>query len=261
MSKLKIPIELQQYDNPFQWAKDHCHPILLTGNPSKLAIIYSSLHPEDSPICKYSGLIKKFSTRLNKFSECSLGIKCQCHKDKYEEINKRKEQTCISKYGVSNPMLVDEFKAKLDNTNLEKYGCKNPGGNKEVQEKIKNTNLERYGCVNPGENKEIKERIQNTWLKKYGGHPQQTSEVRNKTEQTCLEKYGTTTPFLNNEIKNKITEKMLSLYGVEHALQSEQFQEKRKQTISERFEYDEITGYYPEILKRSQDAMMEKIWS
>jgi len=136
MPKTKIPNELKKYDNPIRWVKENCHPILLKNNLPLYVLIYAVLHPEDSPICKYSGLIKKFSRDMNKFTVCKFNKTCECYEDKIKEINKRRQQTCIDKYGVSNPMLVDEFKAKLDNTNLEKYGCKNPFGNNKVKEKI-----------------------------------------------------------------------------------------------------------------------------
>ena len=257
MPKLKIPIELQKYENPMKWVKENCNPILLENKKSKHILMYSALHPEDSPICKYSGLIRKYSRELQKFTECILGKKCQCHKDKYQEIVMNRGKTCMERYGVANPMQVEEVKNKLSNTNLEKYGFKNPFSNKEIQNKIKNTNLEKYGCANPASNDTIKEKIQHTWKMNYGCHPQQTKNVRNKTEKTCIEKYGAKTPFLNTKIQNKIKDSMVSNYGVEYALQSEEFQKKQQHTISERFCYDEDMEYYPELIKRMEDSMVK----
>lgn len=42
--------------------------------------------------------------------------------DQLSEIRKKKAQTCIAKYGVSNVMHVPEFQDKLEQTCIEKYG-------------------------------------------------------------------------------------------------------------------------------------------
>lgn len=138
------------------------------------------------------------------------------HKNGYDTCEKCKQRklrdTCINRYGVSNPMLVPEFKEKLTNTVMNLYGVNsvfkledvqkqkmetlqrnfgvtNPMFSEEVRDKLKLTMIEKYGCENPMQNKEINERAQLTNLKKYGvRNPQQNSEIKAKTMKTLLQR-------------------------------------------------------------------------
>lgn len=140
----------------------------------------------------------------------------ECHTNGYDTCEKCKQtklrDTCINRYGVSNPMLVPEFKERLTNTLMNLYGVNsvskleyiqkqkietlqrnfgvtNPMFSEDVRNKLKATMIEKYGCENPMQNKEINEKAQLTNLQKYGvRNPQQNSEIKAKTMQTLLQR-------------------------------------------------------------------------
>lgn len=62
-----------------------------------------------------------------------------------EVIKNKARQTLQEKYGVNNPMKVNEIKEKAISTNIERYGVGNPMQNEAVKKKGQQTNLERYG--------------------------------------------------------------------------------------------------------------------
>lgn len=140
----------------------------------------------------------------------------ECHTNGYDTCEKCKQtklrDTCIDRYGVSNPMLVPEFKERLINTIMNLYGVNsvskleyiqkqkietlqrnfgvtNPMFSEDVRDKLKTTMIEKYGYENPMQNKGINEKAQLTNLQKYGvRNPQQNSEIKAKTMKTLLQR-------------------------------------------------------------------------
>ena len=100
---------------------------------------------------------------------------------------KKREQTCLEKYGVSNQNKLKECKQKIKATKLEKYG----DANYHNVDKMKQTNLEKYGSPCSFANNAVKNKIKQTNLQKYGcENPQQCLEIRQKTQDTVLKRYG-----------------------------------------------------------------------
>ena len=66
-------------------------------------------------------------------------------KKEKEQIIKKREQTLIQKYGVTNPTYLSNHNLKTQQTCLKKYGVKNPSQNKEIRDKQKQTSLKKYG--------------------------------------------------------------------------------------------------------------------
>jgi hypothetical protein len=118
---------------------------------------------------------------------------------------KKKEDGCMSKYGVSHVSKLPEVNAKR----IIGIKAKMP----QTLEKMKKTNLEKYG---------------NEFASK-------TDFVKEKMKETCLNKYGSECSLQSDEIKEKSKRTNLEKFGVEFAIQSELVQEKRKQTNLERF--------------------------
>lgn len=85
------------------------------------------------------------------------------------ETRRKREETCVKRYGVRVPLQSKEIMAKLEKTNLEKYGAKSAMGNKDVRDKGANTRLAKYGRLyggcRPTKNEEsgIRE-----WLNSFG---------------------------------------------------------------------------------------------
>lgn len=134
----------------------------------------------ESNICEI-GNIKKFSSINVGFIGCGPSNLCDCTrkktsnsvkkskslttKEEQENINFKREQTVLKKYGVkcvaqtpenikkfkewyANPENVKTNLEKIRSTNLEKYGVENCKSLPEVEEKIIATCLARYGVKN-----------------------------------------------------------------------------------------------------------------
>lgn len=167
--------------------------------------------------------------------------------------NKLKEQSNISKYGVSNPNQLPENRErfrkqaiensdKRKQTCLERYGVEYASKNQEIRDKISatvnseeckeqtiETNRRKFGVDHPMQVDTIKNRqlqtARTTMLNKYGvEHPCQVSEISQKAittmRRTMLQKYGTEIPShieaANNRRIENIKSTMLLRYGAEY---------------------------------------------
>lgn len=72
--------------------------------------------------------------------------------------SRKRKETNLLKYGVDNPMKVDEFKQSQINTVNDIYGVDNVFQSEEVKDKIRKTMIDRYGADNPMKVEHIKER-------------------------------------------------------------------------------------------------------
>jgi hypothetical protein len=122
------------------------------------------------------------------------------------EINKEKrEQTCLVRYGVRNPLASPIIRAKFKMSSeqrrqiLEKAwrtyknrtGFDHPSKNPEIKMKKKATLLARYGTANLMTLPEIKEKIQATNRKKYGVRWfTESSLFKEKVQATIKNRYG-----------------------------------------------------------------------
>lgn len=74
----------------------------------------------------------------------------------YECKSKKSKITCLSKYGVDNPMKCQDIKDILEKSVFEKYGTHHVWEKPEVRIKIRNTMIERYGVENAFQKPEIR---------------------------------------------------------------------------------------------------------
>lgn len=79
-----------------------------------------------------------------------------------EEVIKKRKETCLKKYGVTNPLLSTEIQDKIKKTNMEKYGSENVFASEYGKSKIRQTCLDRYGCENGGASKKAQAKIKET---------------------------------------------------------------------------------------------------
>jgi hypothetical protein len=61
--------------------------------------------------------------------------------------SKRKE-TCVERYGTTNPFESETVREKIKETNLKKYGCVYPMQNRQILKKSVKTCLRKYGVKN-----------------------------------------------------------------------------------------------------------------
>ena len=237
-------------------------------------LLYHNLNERPKcPVCGKEVPFVKFNIGYRKY--CSM--ECQ-RSEKGKQIKKEcQKQTCISKYGVSSVLQLEEVKKKSEETSLRKYGCKRPSqsevvkqhtrennlkkygsvthmSSQEVKDKIKQTCLERYGVDNVFKSDDIKKKVEQTCLERYGtANVQQNPDIRKKTEQTCLERYGEVSPLLNEEVKEKTLYTLLQKYGVYNAMQNDDVKQKAKQTCLERYGYESYsqTDEYKERYQRT----------
>lgn len=119
-------------------------------------------------------------------------------KQKIDEIKEKTKRTLLERYGDSHY----NNRNKCKQTCLEKYGVDSPMLLDSVKDKIKETNIKRYGVEWSAQNKEINQKTIDTQIKKYGGvfNPE-------KVKKTNIEKYGVEKPFMSSDIQNKIRDK------------------------------------------------------
>jgi predicted nucleic acid-binding Zn ribbon protein len=146
--------------------------------------------------------------------------------DSSDYLKKRKEETSMKKYGVTNVSKSSYFKERYKNTMREKYGVDHYSKTSEYSEKYKTTMNERYGVENPMKSDEIKhkmiqnslekngvewslslpevqQKIKDTWKARGFKRNSSTQEWSEKTKETSREKYGTNHPMQNEEYFEK----------------------------------------------------------
>lgn len=84
-------------------------------------------------------------------------------KDELLKIRRKREKTCIERFGYSDYMKIPEEKERIGKLNKEK--------SKEYMELAKQRCREKYGCDYTGQIRDKIEKTKKTWNEKYGGCP------------------------------------------------------------------------------------------
>jgi hypothetical protein len=107
--------------------------------------------------------------------------------EKKKEIQLRKEQTMLKKYGVVNPSYSQEIKNKIS--------VKNKVNATSRMLCLKENNQKKYGVDNVFQLETVKEKSKVTFAKKYGvDNPSQLLSVKIQKEKTCFKNYGVRNP-------------------------------------------------------------------
>lgn len=152
----------------------------------------------DKGFCKICG-------KPTTFRDFSLAYPVTCSPE-----CKRKYDANILKTKAIPRLKDKEVNNKRKQTCLERYGCDNVFKSKEIQKSIKNTLIKNYGVEHPCQNKEILQKAKNTTLQKYGKeYYTQTSEYKSKTKEILNDKIS------KYEKTNNCTEvqKLIEQYG------------------------------------------------
>ena len=184
--------------------------------------------------CPFCSNLREFNNR----KQNPLALTCKEHKDRAKELQ----------YKIVSEKLKNldkkEFQRraqKAKETFKEKYGVDNPMKVEEIKEKAKKTFIEKYGVDNPLKSQEIREKIKIIWQEKYKtDNPMKAQEVQEKAQKTCLERYGVENPFKSKEIQEKCKNTWLELYGVEHPLKSKEIYNKSLISRIEKYKYKSI---------------------
>ena len=159
---------------------------------------------KNNPIC----LCKK-NLKFNSFKEgygkyCSR--KCvMSDKELIESRNLKSELTSIKKWGVSNPMKVEEVKNKVKKTNIKKYGVESYTKTNEFKQKIKDINNEKYGTDWFMSSLEFKNKSRETNLKNCGyDHHSKSNIFKSKMKELNVEKWGVDNYTKTKDFKNRM---------------------------------------------------------
>lgn len=181
----------------------------------------------DNPTCSKECASKRMlNTWKNKTSE------------EIEEIVKRRENSCIKKYGCKNVVQCKEIANKISDSHklkteeevymsnqkrkqtcMQKYGVESISQLPEIQEKVRETNFKKYDAYYPMQNEEYKNNQINNFKEKYNGltNPGQLESSKEKSKQTKLKRHHDC--YYNNNEKTKQTK--LERYGNENYNNSE----------------------------------------
>ena len=138
----------------YQYYKEKGYTFKKRGDIIEVNVL--DLHPGSKKMVKCTCDIcgKEIKIRYMVFIENrKKGILVSCRSNSC--TNKKREDTCMKKYGVKNVVQLQEVKNKMQDTNLGRYGSKSPLGSKEIQDKIKQTMLNNYGVEHALQNREL----------------------------------------------------------------------------------------------------------
>lgn len=167
-------------------------------------------------------LISKWGVDHISKSELISDRKSSKMKEKSDEVSDRMKNY----YSDLNDLEIKEINKKRENTNLQKWGFKYVSQVESIKEKVKQTNLERWGGYTL-QSDILKNRVKITNIEKWGfEYPSQSELVKNKTIDTNLKKWGFKTPSMNEDIKNKTKNTLLEKYNVINIMFSEDFRKK-----------------------------------
>lgn len=110
--------------------------------------------------------------------------------EKLETIVKKTQKTNLQKYGQRYAIQTDIVKKKRNDTCIERYGVDNPSKVKEFIDKRKETNFSKFGHIYAAQSLEIKEKTKQTYIRNSGSIVEHYRVISNKTTTTMNEKYG-----------------------------------------------------------------------
>ena len=155
-----------------------------------------------------------------------------CKDRHFKEINEKRKETTLEKYGVENINQLESTIQKAKETNMEKYGTEHPLQNKEFYEEYKQRRVAEMGVDNNFKSEEFKERMKEYNQTNFGvDHVSQRDDVRKKISNSHLA--------ISEEEKKKRSDKrkktIINMYGKEYNSQIISVKLKKQQTFKERY--------------------------
>jgi hypothetical protein len=171
--------------------------------------------------------IDNFSELLYRYhNDLTMTIKCKiCNKKpKFISFNKGFNKYCSRKCTMSDKEIINKRNKKSLKTNLERWGVDNPMKVDEIKNKVKKTNLERWGVEHYTQTDEYKDRIIEKNQEKWGvDWYQQSDEFKNKSIKSYLERYGETHHMKNKKFLEKVKEENINRWGVDNFTKTKSF--------------------------------------
>jgi hypothetical protein len=215
--------------------KEHYRSLGYDVSNKKITIIVEDL-PRNSTMkidvtCDYCGDVKNvyYKSYVDSVENGGNYACRKCFSIKFKE-------TCIKKYGVENPSMLENVKHKKKNTYLKNYGVDHFSKTDEYQEKKSTTMLERYGVKHALQSEKFKTKFKETSLSRYGvDHPFMDGHIIDKIKLTNLEKYGVENIFSSDSFKDELKKNNLEKYGFEYYVSTDEFKKKSKDTCKDKY--------------------------
>lgn len=194
--------------------------------------------------CDTCGVVKNIAWgTLYKYIKGDVNSKYYC----LDCCTIKRIETNLERYGGKSPTSSPDIIKKIQETNIERYGVVCSLSNKEINDKTKQTWIDKYGVDSPSKSDVVKDKIKDTNIKRYGvSSPLQNKEIHDKVSNTNLERYGVKNVFEIDDIKEKIKDQMFDKWGMYYT-QTDDFKDKSKKTIIERYGVDKYVDSIPYI--------------
>jgi hypothetical protein len=202
--------------------------------PLKTRIYCVILNIKRQPVCEIcdSVLKMRMDGKFRYTFARTCGAKCHCH---LPDVKKKRRNTNIEKYGVSNVLTSDYVAEIRKERNLRELGVENAFSSPIIREQIKQDNIKKYGVENISGLTHVKEKRKNTMVERYGvENAIQSPEIRQKMIDTNVERYGVENVWLSEEIQQRRFDTMKEKYGVEYPLQNDDIKQKFTDTMKEK---------------------------
>lgn len=166
---------------------------LYPSYPLKLQIQLYLQKYSNEPRCVICGGV------LHKIDAKTCSLTCRGKLSSMNDLAREKaKQTCLEKYGVTNPAKIRKVQEKRINTNIEKYGGKVSERSKlkakeraiNLNKKGRTTLQEKYGVSNPSQLSNHRTKCNQTYIKKTGvDHYTKTAEYKKKKSEQKHQKW------------------------------------------------------------------------
>lgn len=139
------------------------------------------VNPNAQTICPFCGAPNKFYNAINGYSATCGNKECTSKRLSQimssAEVQQKKVNTTLERYGVEHHLQNSEIMAKQVKTNIEHLGVKHALQDKSIKHKQEQTMVNRYGVAHASQNKSIR------------------SEQSISRQRTMIQRYGTTNSF------------------------------------------------------------------
>lgn len=228
------------------------------------------------PLCEYC------KTETASFQNGRFGTYCSMKcQSASPDRQIRRRATNLERYGVENTQLCEEIRRKREQTCLERFGNIHPSKNAEVKrklsekskaahakvdeheyarrlEKAKKTNLEKRGVEFSLQDPTVRQKAKETMLDKYGvDNAAKSEQLMERIKETNQSRYGTSWGLSNKEVRQKITDTFRERHGVEHPSQIPNVRRRAEETTFQRLGV-RFAAQSEEVQERLQRKMLEK---
>ena len=204
-------------------------------------------------LCPQCGNRIKSKSLIGSTAHTFCSNKC---KGKSLDVELKRMDTCMKKYGTINLQTSAVVKNKRKKTMQDRYGgytLQSPT----LRKKVKTTMVEKYGTEHALACPEIYDKVQATKLIKYGGNTYGSHILMKKVDSTMINKYGVKQAFQSKEIRAKIESDRLARTGYANPMQNPEVRARAGATNMRRYGYAVVTKS-PVIKAKTQRVMQQR---